>query len=234
MTPIVASEREGRVTVVTIDDGRVNALDPGVLAELSEVVARAQAERDAIVLAGRPGYFSAGLDLRLLRSGVDNAADLLRSGFELAERLLMFPAPVVMACTGHAIAMGSFLLLTGDHRVGSDDDSFRIQANEVAIGSIIPHGAAVLCRRRLTAPACEQATILAASFTHRSAVTAGWLDEACPPDQVIGRAVERAASFVSSLDGRAFAANKRRLHASLVAEFQEAIQLDDRDVRSWR
>ncbi len=76
--------------------------------------------------------FSAGFDLEILKNFNDDTLTMLRGGFELAARLMAFPAPVVIACTGHAMDMGSFLLCAADYRIGSAGE-FKIGANEVAI-----------------------------------------------------------------------------------------------------
>ena len=83
----------------------------------------------AVVIAGNNKVFSGGFDLKVLTGGGQAAIEMLAGGFELAARILAFPKPVVMACTGHSIAMGSFLMLSGDYLIGSP--SHRIQANEV-------------------------------------------------------------------------------------------------------
>src|SRR5262245_55828281 len=108
-----------RIATITMDDGKVNALSPAMLAAVDEALdAAQQSDAMAVVLAGRPGRFSAGFDLGVLTAGGPDAEHMLRAGFELAERLLSFPRPVVIACTGHAVAMGSFLVCAGDYRVG--------------------------------------------------------------------------------------------------------------------
>src|SRR5438105_4665166 len=119
MGSLVSYQLEGSVATVTMDDGKVNVLSPAMLAELDAALDRAEADRAVVVLAGREEVFSAGFDLQVLRAGGTEAAAMLRSGFELAARLLAFPTPVLVACTGHAVAMGVFLLLSGDHRIGA-------------------------------------------------------------------------------------------------------------------
>src|SRR5262245_53944205 len=133
----VAYERADSIATITMDDGKLNVLSDDMFAQLSDALDRAQAERAVVVLAGREGAFSAGFDLRTLAGGGTDAARLVRTGFELAERILSFPTPVVIACTGHALAMGVFLVLSGDYRIGADGP-YRIGANEVAIGITIP------------------------------------------------------------------------------------------------
>ena len=105
-----------------------------VLGEIGAAVDRAEADGAVVLLAGRPGRFSGGFDLPTLTAFTPASADLLKAGFDLSHRLLSLPRPVVVACTGHAIAMGSFLVLSGDHRIGVAGGAHKIGATEVAIG----------------------------------------------------------------------------------------------------
>src|ERR1700678_3072131 len=134
MSGPVTYRRDEAIAVITMDDGKVNALGPTMQQALNEALD--DADRDdvgAVVIAGNHRVFSGGFDLKILTAGeVQPAIDMLRGGFELSHRLLSYPKPVVMACTGHAIAMGAFLLARGDHRIAAP--ACTIQANEVAIG----------------------------------------------------------------------------------------------------
>ena len=147
---------------------------------------------------------------------------MVRGGFELAERLLGFSRPVVVACTGHAIAMGSFLLCAGDHRIGAAD-GFRIQANEVAIGLTMPYPAVALLRYRLTPAAFDRAVGLSATFSPDDAISAGWLDEVVAPDDVV-TAAQAVATGLATLDATAHAASKRRARATVLAEVRRGIE----------
>lgn len=217
-----------RIATVTMDDGKANALSPTMLAALNGALDRAEGDDIvAVVIAGRPGRFSGGFDLGVLTAGGDAAVAMVRSGFELAERLLAFPRPVVIACTGHAIAMGSFLVCTGDYRVGAAGD-FRIQANEVAIGLTMPYAAVAIVRYRLIAPAFDRVVGLSAAFTPADAVAAGWFDEVVPPDAVLATAHAAAASF-AGLDPVAHAASKLRARARVLAEIRRGIESGDRE-----
>ncbi|MUM36035.1 crotonase/enoyl-CoA hydratase family protein, partial [Mycolicibacterium sp. CBMA 361] len=152
----------------------------------------------AVVLAGNNRVLSAGFDLAIFGSG-DAAAGfaMLRDGIELNARLLRFPVPVVIAATGHAIAGGSFLLCSGDHRVGSEKT--RCQANEVAIGMTVPQSCVEILRMRLTRAAFQRAVGLAATFTGEEARAAGWLDEIVAPENVLSHAQQVAAGFAATL-----------------------------------
>ena len=166
---------DSSVATIVLDDGKVNVLSPAMQSEIHEALDSAESA-GAVVLAGNQKVFSAGFDLSVLQGDSPDAAfDMLAGGFDLAVRLLSFPKPVVIACTGPAVAMGSFLLLSGDHRVGAPE--FRIQANEIAIGMTMPYAAIEMMKVRLTRSASQRVNSMAPSFYGADAVAAGWLDE---------------------------------------------------------
>ncbi len=102
--PCVKVEREGGLAIVTLDDGKANAISPQLERELSAAIDDAAMRGEALVVAGRPGRFCAGYDLSVMGSGPQAAMELMRSGADLLLSLFSHPRPVVAACTGHAIA----------------------------------------------------------------------------------------------------------------------------------
>ena len=116
MSGLVTYELRDSIATIVMDDGKVNALSLEMLGAVNGALDRAVSDAAVVVLTGREGIFSAGFDLKVLRGGGADAGAMLLGGFELAVRLLAFPTPVVVACTGHAVAMGVFLLLSGDYR----------------------------------------------------------------------------------------------------------------------
>ncbi|WP_343599862.1 crotonase/enoyl-CoA hydratase family protein [Mycobacterium sp.] len=222
MSGPVTYRHDAPIAVITMDDGKVNALGPTMQEALGEALDNA--DRDdvgAVVITGNDRVFSGGFDLKILTSGqVPPALDMLRGGFELAHRLLSYPKPVVMACTGHAIAMGAFLLCSGDHRVAAP--AYNIAANEVAIGMTIPYSALEIMKLRLNPSAYQQAAGLAKTFFGENAVAAGWLDEIVLPEAVLDRALEAAREF-ASLNQQAHAATKLRARADALAGIRAGI-----------
>jgi enoyl-CoA hydratase len=212
------------IATITIDDGKVNALSLAALAELHAALDRAEQDDAVVILAGRDGVFSAGFDLPVLRGGGPDALAMLRAGFELAARLLVFPRPVVIACTGHAVAMGVFLLLCGDYRIGVTGP-YKITANEVAIGLTMPRAAVEICRQRLTPAHFNRAVVLAEAFAPDDAVTAGFLDRTVPAPGV-HEAARGAAAQLAALDRAAHAATKRRARARALSAIRSAIDAD--------
>jgi enoyl-CoA hydratase len=213
--PLVNYHLDDVVATITMDDGKVNALSPAMQAELNKALDQAEADGAVVVLSGRDGVFSAGFDLGVMRGGGDEAVSMVRGGFDLAHRLLSFPTPVVVACTGHAIAMGVFLLLSGDYRVGADGP-YKLVANEVAIGMTLPRAAIEILRQRVAPAHFNRAAILAEIYTPSNGVEAGFLDRVVEPSQVLAVSRETALAF-SKLDVAAHAATKRRLREQTLA-----------------
>lgn len=218
----VSYRHDKSIAVITMDDGKVNALGPAMQQALNEALDNA--DRDdvgAVVITGNDRVFSGGFDLKILTSGeAQPAIDMLKGGFELSHRLLSYPKPVVMACTGHAIAMGAFLLSSGDHRVAAP--AYNIQANEVAIGMTIPYAALEIMKLRLTPSAYQQAAGLAKTFFGETALAAGFVDEIVLPDMVRDRAVEAAREF-AGLNQKAHAATKLRTRADTLSGIRAGI-----------
>lgn len=232
MDEIVSYSLEGPVATIAMDDGKVNALSPAMLAALDAAFERARSDGAAVILRGRKETFSAGFDLKVLRGGdLPAAADMILGGFRLAHKILGFPRPVVIACTGHAVAMGAFLLLSGDHRIGAAGE-FRIVANEVAIGLTMPHAAVEICRQRLTPAAFNRAVILAQTFSPEEAVSAGFLDETVAADRLDETALNAATRF-AQLDRDAHAASKLRARAHALEAIAAGIEADDAGMRAF-
>jgi enoyl-CoA hydratase len=230
MGTLVSYQLEGTIATITMDDGKVNALSLRMLAELNTALDRAAADKAVVVLTGRDGIFSAGFDLTVLRAGGPDAAAMLRAGFELSERMLSFPMPVLIACTGHAVAMAVFLLLSGDYRVGAAGP-YKITANEVAIGLTMPRAAVEICRQRLAPAHFNRAVILAEVFSPDDAVAAGFLDRVVEASELQNRAVS-AAEVLANLDMDAHAASKLRARAQALHALRAAIEADDAAVRA--
>jgi enoyl-CoA hydratase len=229
VAPLVTYELKEGVASVGLDDGKVNALSLSMQAELHAALDRAQSDAAVVVLAGRPGRFSAGFDLTTLRAGGPDAAAMLEGGFELYLRLLSFPEPVVMACTGHAVAAGLFLLACADFRIGALGD-YRLVANEVAIGMTMPRTVVALLAQRVPPSHLTRVVALAETFSPSDAVGAGLLDRVVEADALLGEA-RRVAVGLEHLDRPSFRRTKARLRADGLAALRAALDVDLADFR---
>ncbi|HME70666.1 MAG TPA: crotonase/enoyl-CoA hydratase family protein [Myxococcota bacterium] len=224
MGTLVAYQLEDSIATITMDDGKVNVMSLPMLAELNAALDQAAADRAVVVLSGRQGVFSAGFDLSVLRAGGSESIAMVRAGFELAERVLSFPMPVAIACTGHAVAMGVFLLLSGDYRVGAAG-SYKLATNEVAIGLTMPRAAIEVLRQRLAPAYFNRAVTIAEPFSPDNAVEAGFLDRVVGASQ-LQHIARSTAVALSALDMEAHAASKLRAREHTLKAIRTAIDAD--------
>lgn len=223
-TDLLRYTLDGTIAVVTMDDGKANALSHGMIDALLEALARAEREAGAMVLAGRPDRFCAGFDLKVMISGPDAARQLLRRGSELLMRLYGTPIPLVIACTGHALAGGALVALTGDVRLGAAG-AFRIGLNELSIGLPVPTLAMELARDRLTVSALPRATLGAQIYAPEEAVIAGYLDAVSPADELVARAAQEAGRL-AAFSRAAYRATKERLRGRTIAHVTATLDDD--------
>lgn len=223
MSGSVSYRKDDAIAVITLDDGKVNVLSPAMLQEINDNLDRALGEdAGAVVIAGNERVFSGGFDLKVFRSGdIQASIEMLQAGFNLSHRLLSFPKPVVAAITGHAIAMGSFLACSTDHRIAGP--TYNFQANEVAIGMVLPYPALEIMRLRLTPSAYQQAVGLAKNFLGDTALAGGWIDEIVLNDLVLRRAEEAAREF-TTLNAGAHVASKLRTRQATLDAMREGIE----------
>lgn len=222
----VTYELDGPVAVIRIDDGKANALSHTIVTALDEALRRALTDDvGAIAIIGRPGRFSAGFDLNVMRAGPQEARDLLHAGALLALRLYSSPVPVVLGVTGHALAMGAILLLSTDWRIGESGD-YKIGLNEVAIGMPVPALAVELARDRLSPRHLTAAVNLARIYDPRGAVEAGFLDEVVDHDAVPDAAVTHARGLAEGLHRAAFRLTRANLRGERAERLEEILAVD--------
>jgi enoyl-CoA hydratase len=183
------------IALIRMDDGKANAINFEMISALNAALDTAEAEAKAIVLAGRDGRFSGGFDLN--------------AGSELLLRLYGGPLPVVAACTGHAIAMGVFILNACDTRVGTSGE-YKIGANEAITGMNLPIFAMELARDRLAPQHLTRAMVQGFIYGPEGAVEAGYLDMLAEADKVEETALA-VAGQLAQLPGKAYAWNKKSI-----------------------
>jgi enoyl-CoA hydratase len=224
----VGYRMEGTVATLRFDDGKANALSPAAIDELRAGLDRAENEAGAVMLAGRPGRFSAGFDLTTMKAGPDAARRMVSGGAELLLRLYESPLPIVTACSGHALAMGAVLLLGSDFRVGISGD-FKIGLNEVSIRMTLPVFAVEIARDRLSKRHFQRSVIQAEIYTPEEAVDAGYLDRVVPAERLEEEAMAEAERL-AALPRRAFSETKRRARGASVERIRRSLA---KDMSTW-
>lgn len=215
---------ESGIATITIDDGKRNALSPALLQGVITAIDRAEADGACIIITGRESVLSAGFDLKVMQRGGKTAISMLSAGYALPARLLSYPHPVVVACNGHVLAMGVFMMLSADYVIGTSGD-FKIAANEVAIGMTMPRVAAAVLKNRLTPAAYQRAVTLSEYFDTEAAQRAGFFDELVAEAELMPRALQCIKAF-QQLDPIAHVASKRRIRKSLLRSLRWGRPLD--------
>jgi len=185
------------VSIITLDDGKVNVFSPTMIDEVSNLLDQVPTDKGSLLIVGREGIFSAGFDLKVLMSGdAEKAVGMLRSGFKMLSRIFSFPRPVVAACSGHAIALGAFLLCSCDYRVGTKG-KFQIGANEVRNNMIVPTPILELAKFKLAKNHKQRALLNGEMYLIEDAVAPGYLDEVVEPDKLIETATIKAKDLAT-------------------------------------
>ncbi len=210
----VTSEIEDGVCVLRLDHGKPNSISSAVANELITALDEAEKTAEAVVLLGKPGMFSGGFDLPTMAEGPAAAAAMVKAGGRLLMSIYGHPKPVVVGCTGHAIAMGAFTVMAGDYRIGARG-AFKIGANETAIGMTLPAFAIELSRACLSKRHFDRALVQSTIYDPEGALDAGFFDCLVEPDRVEAEAREVAARL-AQLKQPAFRNNKRLAHGETI------------------
>jgi len=192
----VSLKSEGDVSIIQMDDGKVNVFSPDMIENFNNILDQVPTDKGAMMITGREGMFSAGFDLKVMMSSPENAAAMVKNGFKLLMRVFTFPRPVVAACSGHAIALGAFLLCSCDHRIGCKGE-FKIGANELRNNMIVPTPILELAKFRLIKSHKQRALLNAEMYSIEDAVAPGYLDEVTDHDQLFDLALAKAKDLAT-------------------------------------
>ena len=224
MSDLISYQLEDGIATLTLNNGKVNAISPDVIAAFNAALDQAVQDRAVVIITGQPGILSGGYDLKVMTSGPQNAVALVTAGSTLARRMLAHPFPIIVACPGHAIAKGAFILLSADYRIGVEGP-FNIGLNEVQIGMTMHHAGIELARDRLRKSAFHRSVINGEIFNPESAVDAGFLDKVVPAEQLMSTAVA-AAQQLKKINMTAHKNTKLKVRKALLETLDKAIELD--------
>ena len=224
MSELVTYNLNDGVATVTLANGKVNAISPDVIAGLNRALDQAEQDKAVVILTGQPGILSGGYDLKVMVSSPQAALDLVAAGSTLARRMLAHPYPIIVACPGHAVAKGAFLLLSSDYRIGVDGP-FNIGLNEVKIGMTMHQVGIAIARDRLTTPVFQRSVINAEMFNPQGALSAGFLDRVVAAEELLVVANE-VAQQLKGLNMGAHKKTKLKVRKLLLETLDAAIETD--------
>ncbi len=224
MSELISYHLEDGIATLTLCNGKVNAISPDVIGAFNAALDQAVTDRAVVIITGQPGILSGGYDLKVMTAGPKEAVSLVTAGSTLARRLLAHPFPVIVACPGHAVAKGAFLLLSADYRIGVDGP-FSIGLNEVQIGMTMHHAGIELARDRLRKSAFHRSVINGEMFDPQGAVDAGFLDKVVAAEELQGAALA-AARQLKKINMTAHKNTKLKVRKALLDTLDAAIAQD--------
>ncbi len=185
-------ERKGDISVITMYDGKANAFSLKMIEDFNKCLDGVPRDSGALVLTNRPKIFSGGFDLKTINSGDAEAGKKMSvGGLTLLADLFSFPRPVVIACNGHAVALGAFILLAADYRIGADGD-FQVWANEVGNDMTVPIAILEMTKIRIEQSHWYRAILHSQPYAMQDAIAPGYIDEVVPQDKLMDAALAKA------------------------------------------
>lgn len=224
MSDLISYQLDDGIATLTLCNGKVNAISPDVIAAFNAALDRAEQDKAIVIITGQPGILSGGYDLKVMTSSPQNAINLVAAGSTLARRMLAHPFPIIVACPGHAVAKGAFILLSSDYRIGVEGP-FSIGLNEVQIGMTMHHAGIELARDRLRKSAFHRSVINGEMFDPQGALDAGFLDKVVPVGQLPAAALA-VAQQMKKINMTAHRNTKLKVRKTLLETLDQAVELD--------
>jgi len=198
MTEKIATlNKEGNVSIITLDDGKANVFSPEMSQQIDKCLDQVSTEEGCLIITGKEGMFSGGLDLKIIQSGdIERIQEMSSKAFKLLARIFSFPRPVIAACSGHAVALGTFLLCCCDYRIGVKGE-FMLGANEMRTNMVIPTPILELIKFRVSNTHKYRAVLGAEMYKLEDSISAGLIDEVVDQDLLMTTVTEKAKDLAT-------------------------------------
>ena len=211
---IVDLKRDGDVFILTMQSGE-NRFNPSFIGDMNQAldqVERSTGPAGLVTVGGEEKFYSNGLDLAwLMGEGRKEWQNFIPEVLKFLGRVMGFPVPTVAAMNGHAFAAGAMLALAHDFRVMRADRGF-FCLPEVDIKIPLAPGMRALIQSRFSPSVFRDLILTGARVGGSEAKEKGIVDEAVPVDQVLPRAVARAAALAGK-DRQIYRTLKRGMYA---------------------
>ncbi len=215
--------REGTVAVISIDDGKANALTTHEFASLERALDEvAKSDARSAVLTGRVGYLSAGLNLKHLGSAnVEQMQDITRAMGHAVLKLFTFEKPVVAAVSGHALGGGAMFVLACDVSLFAEGP-YKFGLNEVPIGLFVPTYAIELARARLPSERLTEFVVHGRVLSPAESLEWKVAEAVLPAESLLAAALTRAEQL-GALSGQGYAMTKQLVRGAGAAMAREKL-----------
>jgi len=220
---IATFRKEEDISIITLDDGKANVFSSEMSQQVNDCLDQVETEKGCLIITGKEGMFSAGLDLKTIQSGdMEKILDMSSSAFKLLARIFSFPRPVIAACSGHGIALGTFLICCCDYRIGIKGD-FMLGANEMRTNMVIPTPILELIKFRVNNSHKYRAVLGAEMYTLEKAKEAGLMDDVVNPEDLMQVAMEKAKDL-ATMGHPSYTLTKELFIAEPMSKINEAMK----------
>ena len=217
---------ENDISIITLDDGKANVFSPKMIQDVNDCLDQVPTQKGALIITGRDGMFSAGFDLKIISAGEMSAiTEMTTNGFKLLSRIFSFPRPVLGACSGHGIALGTFLLCCCDYRIGVKGE-FMIGANEMRTNMVIPTPILELIKFRVSNGHKYRAILGAEMYLIEDGIEAGLIDEVVEPENLMEASMHKIKDL-ASMGHPSYTLTKELLIQELHQKINNAISVID-------
>ena len=225
---IATIKKEDDISIITLDDGKANVFSPEMSNQLNACLDQVDTESGCLIITGREGMFSAGLDLKTIQSGdVNRIVEMSSRAFKLLARIFSFPRPVIAACSGHGIALGTFLICCCDYRIGIKGD-YMLGANEMRTNMVIPTPILELIKFRVNDSHKYRAVLGAEMYNFNQAQEAGLIDDVVEIDNLMTAAKDKAKDL-ATMGHPSYTMTKELFIAEPMAKINEALKEHEKD-----
>ena len=220
---IATLKKEEDISILTLDDGKANVFSSKMSQQVNDCLDQVETEKGCLIITGKDGMFSAGLDLKTIQSGdMDLIMEMSANAFKLLARIFSFPRPVIAACSGHGIALGTFLICCCDYRIGVKGD-YLLGANEMRTNMVIPTPILELIKFRVNNSHKYRAVLGAEMYTLDQAQEAGLMDDVVSPENLMKVAKEKAKDL-ASMGHPSYTITKELFIAEPMSKINEAMK----------
>ena len=220
---IATLKKENDISIITLDDGKANVFSSEMSRQVNDCLDQVETESGCLIITGKEGMFSAGLDLKTIQGGdIGQIQEMSISAFKLLARIFSFPRPVIAACSGHGIALGTFLLCCCDYRIGIKGE-FMLGANEMRTNMVIPTPILELIKFRVNNSHKYRAVLGAEMYTLSDAQEAGLIDEVVDSNDLMNTAKEKAKDLVT-MGNPSYTLTKQLFIAEPMSKINEALK----------
>ncbi|SKB96051.1 Enoyl-CoA hydratase/carnithine racemase [Sphingobacterium nematocida] len=218
----IRTKKEDHILHVLLDRGKSNAMDLKLVNELIDVLEEAEQDPsvEGLVLSGKEGFFSSGLDLiTLFAYNEEEMREFWGRFMALLQRFVSFSKPTVAAITGHSPAGGCVMALCCDYRLMAQGD-YIVGLNEVPVGIVVPESIFTLYSFWLGRGSAYRNLLEGRLFKPEEAQAAGLVDEVVSFDRIQTAAI-RLLKMVMQFEKNAWRTTKLNLRAELIRAMEQ-------------